>query len=114
MSKKLSGSDNDIIINMGERIENLEKENEELKKKADMWDRIDVELKKAIEKHPKWPKNLYKQHAIISEELGELAQAILKYEDERGNKHNIIKESKHVIVTAIRFLMANEKEIENE
>lgn len=58
------------------------------------------ELIKAKAKHPEFPENLAEAHCIISEELGELAEAI----NDGDSKEHLIEEAAHVAVTAIRFI----------
>lgn len=63
------------------------------------------QLEKAKSKHPIFPSNPSDGHCIISEELGELAEAI---NDKQGIER-MKEEAAHVAVTAIRFLEMFEK-----
>ena len=63
------------------------------------------QLAKAKEKHPEFPANPADGHCIISEEVGELAQAI---NDKQGIER-MREEAAHVAVTAIRFIEGLEK-----
>ena len=63
------------------------------------------QLEKAKAKHPVFPANPSDGHCIISEELGELAEAI---NDQQG-KERMREEAAHVAVTAIRFIEELEK-----
>ena len=58
------------------------------------------ELIKAKEKHPEFPDNPAEALSIITEELGELAEAI----NDKQSKECMREEAAHVAVTAIRFL----------
>lgn len=61
---------------------------------------LGTQLTNAEMKHPVFCKS--KEHAvtIITEELGELAQAIL----DKESKERLLEEASHVAVTAIRFI----------
>lgn len=58
------------------------------------------ELIRAKEKHPEFPENPAEALCIISEELGELAEAI----NDKQSNERMREEAAHVAVTAIRFL----------
>ena len=62
------------------------------------------EIKIAEEKWPIWPENKYEGIAIITEELGELSQAILRHEKENGAAYEILLEAVQVACTSIRFI----------
>jgi NTP pyrophosphatase (non-canonical NTP hydrolase) len=64
-----------------------------------------LEMTKAKVKHPEFPDNPAEALCIITEEVGELAQAI---NDGDGVDH-LREEAAHVAVTAIRFLEMTEK-----
>jgi NTP pyrophosphatase (non-canonical NTP hydrolase) len=66
----------------------------------DAFDVVFYEFGKARAKHPEFPKENADGLCIITEELGELAQAI---NDGEPNKR-LIEEAAHVAVTAIRFI----------
>lgn len=57
-------------------------------------------LDKAKAKHPKFPENPAEALSIITEELGELAQAI----NDKDCTERQIEEAAHVAVTAIQFI----------
>lgn len=69
-------------------------------------DLIVNELAKAEVKHPNWPNdNLYKQHAIIAEELGEVAKAVLQNEELEGNFFEIQQELRETAAMCLRMLI---------
>ncbi len=69
-------------------------------------DKVLFELEKAEEKHPNWPvDDMYKQHTIISEELGEVAKAILHYKDEEGSMLEIKQELRQTATMCFRMLI---------
>ena len=61
---------------------------------------VALELGKAKGKHLEFPNGNADGLCIITEELGELAQAI----NDGENKCRLIEEAAHVAVTAIRFI----------
>jgi NTP pyrophosphatase (non-canonical NTP hydrolase) len=61
---------------------------------------VGKEYFKAKDKHPVFPDNPAEALGIITEELGELAQAI----NDGESKDRQIEEAAHVAVTAIRFI----------
>jgi len=65
------------------------------------------ELEKAKKKFPEWPKDIIHQAAIVGEESGELIQACLQNQYEKGPKTNCIGEAIQVAAMAIRFLENN-------
>lgn len=58
------------------------------------------QLEKAKAKHPEFPTNPAEALCIITEEVGELAEAI----NDRDCIEHQIEEAAHVAVTAIRFI----------
>ena len=56
-------------------------------------------LSHAREKHPEWPENYFEAMCVITEEVGELAQAL---NDGDGIQARV--EAGHVLATVIRFL----------
>ena len=56
-------------------------------------------LSHAREKHPIWPHNEFEAMSIITEEVGELAQAL-----NDGDENQARVEAGHVLATVIRFL----------
>lgn len=73
--------------------------------KQEVLDSINVELEKAILKHPDFPENIFEQIAIIQEESGEAVRACLHYKHESGNIHNISKELIQTAAMCIRMLL---------
>ena len=63
------------------------------------------QLAKAKAKHPIFPSNPSEGLSIITEELGELAEAI----NDNQSVERMKEEAAHVAVTAIRFLEELEK-----
>jgi NTP pyrophosphatase (non-canonical NTP hydrolase) len=61
-------------------------------------------LASAQHKHPLWPENVYEQIAVITEELGELSQAVLQHEHEGGDYQRIVYEAVQVAAMGMRFL----------
>ena len=72
-------------------------------KRMDVFSLLLIEIEKAERKHPEYPADPEKALSIITEELGELAQAINDGED----KQRLIEEAAHVAVTAFRFIEKN-------
>jgi NTP pyrophosphatase (non-canonical NTP hydrolase) len=68
-------------------------------------EKVFEELRAAEIKHPSWPDNLFEAVTIITEEVGELAQACLddKYKEKCPEK--IIEEAAQVAAMGIRFLL---------
>ena len=69
-----------------------------------------AECDRAEKIHPVWPKNLIHAGMIVTEENGELCQAILNHNERKGSKQAIVIEAVHTAAMAIRFL----KNIETE
>lgn len=67
---------------------------------------IDAELKWAENKHPVFPKCMFKQLAIIQEEVGEVTKAVLHYHFEDGDWRNIIKELTETAAMCVRMSIA--------
>ena len=61
---------------------------------------VAIELGKAKGKHPEFPLAPAEALSIITEELGELAEAI----NDKENKVRQVEEAAHVAVSAIRFI----------
>ena len=73
------------------------------------------ELARAEKLHPVWPNNLIHAGMIITEENGELAQAILNHNEHKGSKAQIISEAVHTAAMALRFLKnINDEDNSNE
>lgn len=67
-------------------------------------DKILAEVRRASEKHPDFVASLSDGALVISEESGEVADAVLKYFYEGGDFKDIAKEATHVAATAIRLI----------
>lgn len=65
---------------------------------------IEDELDRAKEKHPEWPENMCKQFVIVQEELGEVAKAVLHYQDEEGSLQDIKDELIQTAAMCARML----------
>ena len=73
------------------------------------------ELARAEKLHPAWPNNLIHAGMIITEENGELAQAILNHNERKGSKAHIITEAVHTAAMTLRFLKnINDEDNSNE
>lgn len=83
----------------------------ELNSELDRLEKIIEPLKpifKALEdahmKHPNWPENINKQTLIIIEEAGEVAKAVLKYQDEGGTLEDVKAELHETAAMCLRML----------
>ena len=88
-----------------------------MNKSTKVIDDILKELERAEEKHPGWPADFFEGHAIISEEVGELAQAIIdhKYKGQGLYSLNRIREEAiQVAAMGIRFLLNLKRMYEND
>ena len=65
---------------------------------------IEVELNKAIKKHPAYPANMFEQLAIMNEEAGEVTKAVLHYHYENGSILDVKKELIHTAAMCMRML----------
>ncbi|KKL72850.1 hypothetical protein LCGC14_2080830 [marine sediment metagenome] len=74
-------------------------------KKCEIIEAIEEELQRAEKKHPKWPENIFKQAAIVSEETGEMVRACLHLEDEGGSIHQVKDELVQIAAMCIRMLL---------
>lgn len=76
----------------------------------EIWEAIELELRRAKKKHPNWPDHPAAQAGIVCEEAGELMQACLqkKYENKKHSpaehEQRMREEAIQVAVTAIRFI----------
>lgn len=78
----------------------------------EIWQSIELELRKAKKKHPNWPDHIAAKAGIVCEEAGELMRAALLYKYEKGNGEkeiqvqveNMRTEAIHTAAMAIRFL----------
>jgi NTP pyrophosphatase (non-canonical NTP hydrolase) len=64
-----------------------------------------TELDRARLLHPEWPASPYAQLAVILEELGELAQAVLDAEYSGGDPARVRAEAVQVAAMGLRFLV---------
>lgn len=64
------------------------------------------EVKRAENKHPKWPTDILHAASIVAEEMGELTRASLQFAFEGGGIEEAREEAIQVAATAIRFLSA--------
>ena len=62
------------------------------------------EVERAEKLHPDWPTNPIHQAAIVTEEAGEILQASLNHNEQKGSKKAIITEAIHTAASALRFL----------
>lgn len=66
---------------------------------------INDELKRAKLIHPDYPTNIYKQLTILIEETGEVAKAVLHYDDEgTGSLQDVKDELVQTAAMCIRML----------
>lgn len=65
---------------------------------------IDAELKRAKEKHPEWPEDMFRQLAIMQEEAGEVTKAVLHYHYEGGTVDHIQEELIQTAAMCMRML----------
>lgn len=65
---------------------------------------IDSELKRAEKKHPNYPKDMFRQLAIMQEEAGEVTMAVLHYHYEKGTLEHIREELIHTAAMCMRML----------
>jgi len=63
-----------------------------------------AELKRAEAKHPDWPDNRFEGLAILTEEVGELNQAVIDEKHGIGDMEKIEAEAIQVIAMGYRFL----------
>lgn len=68
------------------------------------YNQVDAELKRAEKKHPEWPVNIYEQLAIVTEEAGEVAKAVLHYNHENGSLQNVKDELIQTAAMCMRML----------
>jgi NTP pyrophosphatase (non-canonical NTP hydrolase) len=62
------------------------------------------ELKSAKLKHPDYPEDMFEQLAIMSEEAGEVAKAVLQYKREGGDLQEVKDELVQTAAMCIRML----------
>jgi hypothetical protein len=69
---------------------------------------VDAEIKRAIELHPNWPKDIIHQAGIVCEESGELIQAALDHVYFQDPIEAVRTEAIHTIATCVRLIAAME------
>ena len=62
------------------------------------------ELMKVKIKHPIWPEDMFEQLAVVTEEAGEVAKAVLHYKHEGGSMEDIRDELLQTAAMCIRML----------
>lgn len=72
--------------------------------RLEKYEPIDRELKRAKEKHPDYPKSMFRQLAIMQEEAGEVTKAVLHYHYENGTVENIREELIQTAAMCMRML----------
>lgn len=72
------------------------------------------ELRRAEEKFPIWPYNIFEALAILGEEFGELQRAALQYKHEGQPYGNVRKEAVQTAAMALRFLFNLRKDANGE
>ena len=65
---------------------------------------IEAELKRAEKKHPNFPKDMFKQLAIMNEEAGEVTKAVLHYHYEGGSVEDVKEELIQTAAMCMRML----------
>ena len=81
-------------------LDRLEKEVERLLK----YDEIQSELERAEKKHPDFPDDMFRQLAIMNEEVGEVTKAVLHYHYEGGTIYDIREELIQTAAMCMRML----------
>ena len=61
-------------------------------------------MKRAEEKHPAWPTDLFEQVAILNEEAGEVTKAVLHYKREGGTLNDVQEELIQTAAMCMRML----------
>lgn len=72
--------------------------------KTDVFEDIELELKRATEKHPNYPEDMFKQLAIMQEEAGEVTKAVLEYSFGKCSINEIRKELIETAAMCVRML----------
>lgn len=67
-------------------------------------EKIIEELKRAEEKHPVYPSNIFEQLAIMQEEAGEVTKAVLHQKYENGSLEEVENELIQTAAMCIRML----------
>lgn len=78
---------------------------------GDVIDQVIDEVKRAQDIHPKWPSDPMHALAIVSEEYGEFAKAVLQttYEFPKSTADDIEEEAIQMAAMAVRFLLSMDK-----
>lgn len=66
--------------------------------------KIDSELIRAEKKHPNYPKDMFRQLAIMQEEAGEVTKAVLHYHYENGTLEHVREELIQTAAMCVRML----------
>jgi NTP pyrophosphatase (non-canonical NTP hydrolase) len=61
------------------------------------------ELKRAQELYPEWPENHFERLAILTEEVGELSQALLDFKHGKCGFKHVQEEANQVAAMGLRF-----------
>lgn len=69
-----------------------------------------AELSRAEQLHPVWPNNHIHAGMVVTEECGELVQAILNHHEKKGSRQAIITEAVQTAAMALRFLKNMEED----
>jgi hypothetical protein len=77
-----------------------------------IWEEIDEELHRAINKFPTWPTDIIHAGNVVSEEAGELSKAVLQavYEPNKSNIEDVRKEAIQTAAMCIRFIRSLDAE----
>jgi len=67
---------------------------------------IENELDRAEEQHPNFPEDIFEQLAIMTEEAGEVAKAVLKYKQEKRPLQDVKDELIQTAAMCVRMLEA--------
>lgn len=68
------------------------------------WNEINAELKRAEQKHPNFPTDMFRQLAIMQEEAGEVTRAVLHYHYEGGTLDHVKEELIQTAAMCLRML----------
>jgi len=74
------------------------------------YDEIQQEFERAKRKHPDFPKDMFRQLAIMQEEAGEVTKAVLHYHYENGTLEDVCQELIQTATMCMRILDALENE----
>jgi NTP pyrophosphatase (non-canonical NTP hydrolase) len=103
-----SGSAQEKLEDIKQALNNKNNENNmELNSELDRlqkYSEIDRELKRAENKHPNFPDDMFQQLAIIQEEVGEVTKAVLHYHYENGSIDHIKEELIQSAAMCMRML----------